>query len=268
MSPIEAIPLMKSRDHKPVLSVVIPCYNEELRMFHLRKGVWKFVRECQTFDYEFVFVDDGSTDDTAKYLDQLAFNLNRTDIPLLKGAFTVKASQNGGKGAALRNGVLSARGDYILTVDCDMATPITQILEWEKQGVFRPYEETSAQVLFLGNRRNDDTKNSLLRSVMSTTFNLCCRFVAGLPLNDTQCGFKIYPRRVGRNLFKGLKELGWAHDIELLCKARLSGMTLKPLAVNWQAIEGSKVNVIKDSIKMFVSIFKIRLSVINVRGVS
>ncbi len=240
---------MKHQQIPVRLSLVIPCYNESGRVGLLYKGLEDFIAVWK-YQFEVLIVNDGSKDNTLELLQQHRVYLNNSD------KIIILSQQNTGKGGALRMGVLQAKGDYILTLDADMATSPAELVRWLElqHGFF------SDNTIYIGSREH---KDSVIRNVegerkaAGNIFNLIIRTLTPLNARDTQCGFKLYPAKVARQLFSVLKTYGWAHDVELLYHAHLLKMQIKEMPVLWTAIDDSKVKVFRDGLKMLVEVLKI-----------
>lgn len=238
---------------KPDVSLVIPCYNEAKRV-HILTAALKELEQHHTFNFEVLVVDDGSTDSTVSQLQGDAF-LNELQE---KGKFKLIVSAgNGGKGAALRQGVLAANGNYILTLDADMSTHPLQLEQWRDSlgGAFNPQE------ILIGSRPHPESRlqEKPSRKFIGIIFNFYVRLFTELTVKDSQCGFKLYPADAAKQLFGGMQVMGWAHDVEILYKAQLLGYKITEMPVVWDVRDNSKVSVIRDSIKMFIQILKISL---------
>lgn len=233
-------------DIKPFLSLVVPLYNESRRIKYLEDGLFQFLA-AKSFPIEVVMVDDGSDDDTKSKLDDLARRLKKKSKD---DAFRVIGQpSNQGKGAALKAGVAASTGSWILTLDADMAVSPVQFLEWqEKHGVTIDPGSVS-----IGCRTHPASAlNDLsLRKCMGRIFDFVVQLVSGLDCDDTQCGFKLYPAEAGKKLFAALKSSGWAHDVEVLLRARGAGMTIRSLPLAWHYVADSKSDRLKDAPVMF-----------------
>ncbi len=237
------------------LSLVIPCYNESERIPALIDSLKKFESKWKS-KYEVIFVNDGSTDDTLQKLsnditDQLT-KASRVEIVDLK--------ENQGKGSALQEGVTYADGDFILTLDADMAASPTDLNKWLSM---LPGNTFSKEHILIGSREHEDAviEGPGLRKVMGLVFNFIIQLFTPLTARDTQCGFKLYPKEIGKKLFKELKITGWAHDVEILYRAKLKGIPIIAMPVKWKHIEGTKIKVVKDSFQMAIQVFLISLLV-------
>jgi dolichyl-phosphate beta-glucosyltransferase len=227
-------------------SIVIPAYNEEKRLPGFLKDVRNYLNKKDE-KFEVIVVDDGSKDETAKIVERIA-----SEDPRIR---LLKQIPNQGKGAAVKRGVLDAKGDFVIFADADGATPISELDK------FLRHAEQGDDVL-VGSRKagsgSVERKRNLARSIMGFTFYKIVNVFAVPAIKDTQCGFKLFRRDVAEKLFSLSREKGWAFDVELLYLAQMYGFNIIEIPVNWHEVEGSKVNPIKDSMKMFMAIFRIR----------
>ncbi|MCP5021330.1 MAG: glycosyltransferase [bacterium] len=248
------------------LSIIVPLFNEENRIPLLVKGMDAFHRGCELpFDsIEWILVDDGSVDGTWNRLQVLAEELDQAGLDRVSARVTCKQlSQNSGKGAALKSGVVASSGDWVLTLDADMATDPLTLNAWIAD---KRWDLTDMQVLHIGSRvhSGSQVKDSLMRHVMGRSFNLLTRLVCGpLSVGDSQCGFKLYPGDRSRILFSELKCMGWAHDVELLLRAQESGLEIRENPVDWEAVDDSRVDPVKDAFRMLFQVVQIRLRLIR-----
>lgn len=231
-----------------LLTLVIPCYNESDRIDLMFAGISSFVQSWNE-TLEIIIVNDGSKDNTEALLRNHPIYLQNQNL------ITITSQQNTGKGGALRNGVLKGRGQLILTLDADMATSPLEVINWQ-----RLLGQFDDKTIYIGSRehnrsviRNETRKRKLAGNV----FNLIVRSLTRLKLQDTQCGFKLYPGTVAKELFQDLKTYGWAHDVELLYKAHLNKIEIVEMPIEWTAIEGSKIRLFSDAVKMFSEVLTI-----------
>ncbi|MBN8670598.1 MAG: glycosyltransferase [Chitinophagales bacterium] len=237
------------------LSLVIPCYNESDRISLLYKGLESFAKEWKgTFDV--VIVNDGSKDDTYTKLQEHSFYKANTD------KITLVNQQNTGKGGALKNGVLHASNAFVLTLDADMATSPNEIINWLKaeNGVL------DTNTIYIGSREHHQStiiSETFKRKLAGNVFNIIVRVLTPLKVKDSQCGFKLYGKATAKKLFGALQTNGWAHDVEILTRAHYYGIRIKEMPITWQAIEGSKIQLIRDSIAMFKEILKVKSIIKN-----
>lgn len=240
------------KNSKPFLSVVVPAYNEEVNVKSGKPDkIYSYLKK-QEYGWEIIFVDDGSTDNTASLLEEFSKKDNR--IYLIK-------NPHQGKAATVTTGVLSAHGKVILFSDTDLATPIEEI---EK---FLPYFDEGFDVA-IGSRRGR-AGAPLVRKIMAFGFVVLRTIVLRLPFSDTQTGFKAFKRESARRIFSKLKIFGKGgiisgaavkagFDLEVLYVARKLGYKIKEVSVVWHHPGTTRVNPIKDSIDGFRDMLRIR----------
>jgi dolichyl-phosphate beta-glucosyltransferase len=152
--------------------------------------------------------------------------------------------------------MLKARGDFIMFADADGATPIDELDK------FLPFIKADCEVMiasrFSGDSDNADVSRKGFRAFLGMFFYKLVNLLAVPGIKDTQCGFKIFRKDIAEKILAHAEETGWAFDVEFLYIAQLFGCEIKEISVNWSEIEGSKVNPVKDSIKMLTAIFRIR----------
>lgn len=231
------------------LSVVIPAYNEAVRLEKTLRAVVDYLHQHSP-DAEVIAVDDGSSDETA----ELARRCFKDAGSLRTSVISFKS--NLGKGRAVRLGLLAARGDVTLFSDADLSTPIT-----EASKLIQPIVDGECDVAF-GSRALDRSligvHQSWRREQGGRIFNLAVRLATGLPFWDTQCGFKAFRMSVCRPLVEAATVDRFGFDVELLYLAFRAGLTLKEVPVRWDHKAGSKVNVMSDSFKMLNEVALIR----------
>ncbi len=231
------------------LSLIIPAYNEEQRIAPTLARVTEYLEARQT-PYEVIVVDDGSRDRTREVVREVAA-LNPS-VQLLA------LSQNSGKGAAVRAGVLASRGHTVLFSDADLSTPIEELERLEA----RLHDGADVAV---GSRASDgdvEREQKLFRRIQGRAFHLVVRAlglrVAG-KIKDTQCGFKMFRGPVARVLFREVKLAGFAFDVELL-ELACERFDVVEVPVAWQHADGSKVRPGIDAMKMLADVMRIRWS--------
>lgn len=226
------------------LSIVIPAYNEALRLGPTLQRVVEYLRS-QGLRYEVLVVDDGSTDATS----EVARKFSALDVRLLR------QDVNRGKGAVIRVGVLASRGREVLLLDADLSTPIEEL---EK---LRPHLAEAPVVL--GSRAvagSDISQHQpFYREMMGRTFNLIIRVLGVRGLRDTQCGFKLLAGDVARQLFSELQIERFAYDVELVWLARKHGYRVVEVGVRWADSSSSRVDPVSDSLRMLWDVLVMRL---------
>jgi glycosyltransferase involved in cell wall biosynthesis len=231
------------------LSIVIPAYNEAVRLGNTLTAVVDYLRGNQP-EAEVIVVDDGSTDDTAGIARQIFSNSRslRTSV--------ISYKSNLGKGRAVRLGLLAARGDVALFSDADLSTPITEAPKLVNPIVSGQYDVTFGSRAL--DRKLIGVHQPWRREQGGRVFNLAVRLATGLPFWDTQCGFKAFRLSVCRPLVEAATVDRFGFDVELLYLAFRAGLRLKEVPVRWDHNEGSKINLASDSFRMLSEVGLIR----------
>lgn len=237
------------------LSVIIPCYNEER---NLKKAVLNAVTDYldkKIKDYQLIIVDDGSTDRSQQWL--TAFAKRHSRVKIIK-------KEHQGKANAVIAGIMAAKGNYVLFVDLDQATPIS---EFDK---FRPWLRQGYR-LVVGNRHKQRHGAPLSRLLMAWGFMFLRNLILGLKVVDTQCGFKAFERLTALKIINKLQLYGKrikargslvtaGFDVEMLFIASKLGIKIKEVPVKWHYVETRRVNSLRDSWLGFVDLVKIKLN--------
>ena len=231
------------------LSVVIPAYNEAVRLGNTLPAVANYLRQSWP-DAEVIVVDDGSTDDTAA----LARKIFEASGPLRTSVISYKS--NLGKGRAVRLGLLAARGEVALFSDADLSTPFTEAPKLIDPIVSGEFDVTFGSRAL--DRRLIGVHQPWRREQGGRIFNLVVRLATGLPFWDTQCGFKAFRMSVCRPLVEAATVDRFGFDVELLYLAFRAGLRMKEVPVRWDHNEGSKVSVVHDSVRMLNEVGLIR----------
>jgi len=242
--------LIKPPSHlAPSLSIIIPAYEEEARLPRSLKTLILWLDERRDRPIEVLIVVEPGRDRTAQIVSELA-----TKDPRFKGIFLEK---QGGKGAAVRLGLLAATGEYRLYMDADLSTGLEAI----DSGVAALKADSDATIL-IGNRQHPQSRilrrQGFLREQMGKTFNRILAFAGAAPFADTQCGFKILTADTAEKLVPQMQIDGFAFDVELLLLARKHGDKVIDHPVEWSDVPRSKVHLIRDSMKMLQDTLRIR----------
>ncbi|CAF3479608.1 unnamed protein product [Rotaria socialis] len=257
-------PVTKSRQlfpslkdtHSKYLSVIIPAYKEVDRLPTMIRDTMDYIEQRQakdaSFTYELIIVDDGSPDKTSEVA--LTYSAQYgTDIVRV---LTLDA--NRGKGGAVRMGVLSARGQWILFADADGATQFSDFPKLEKSG---QAAMKNNDVVVCGSRRHLETesvaKRSAFRTLLMYVFHFEVWLFAVKSIRDTQCGFKLFSRQAAEKIFTRMHVERWAFDVELLYIAEKLNIPILEADVNWQEIPGSKLDPFAASLQMGIDILAI-----------
>lgn len=231
----------------PVLSVVIPAYNEAARLGPYLVAIRGYLDAAYPRVYEVIVVDDGSKDGTAALVERAG-----AEWPGLR---LIRLPHNRGKGAAVRTGVLAAKGRRILFADADGATPIEE--ERRLSRAIAGGASVAAASRYAPGPGVSRERNRR-REAASTIFRTAARVLVGVGVKDTQCGFKMFEARAGRTLFEHSLETGYLFDIEVLALAKHFGYEVAEVAVNWSEQPGSKVRLVRDSLRMFAGLWRLR----------
>jgi glycosyltransferase involved in cell wall biosynthesis len=237
----------------PLVSIVIPAYNEEARIGPSLDEILRFL-SIQPHKSEVIVIDDGSTDRTAEIV---ASRIDRyADAGFELRVLTNKP--NRGKGYSVRRGIKEARGTVALFTDADLSSPIT-----ESRKLIDPIADGRIDVAF-GSRALDrgliGVHQPLLREYGGRIFNLIVKSITWLPYRDTQCGFKAFRRDVALPVFDLQRIERFGFDPEILYIARKLGLQLQEVPVGWNDSEGTTFSVLRDSPRMVLDLVRIRLN--------
>lgn len=228
-----------------MISIVIPIYNEEDR---LKEGIDKIFSyiESSKRKFEVIVVNDGSTDSTAHMLKELR---EKFDFEIFLHP------KNLGKGAAIKTGILNAKGDFILFTDIDLSVPINFIDKYMKV-----IEDAD---IVIGTREKEGSKmvarQVWVREVLGKFFILLSNFILWVGVSDFTCGFKLFRKKAAQTIFPKQIIKRWAFDAETLFLAKKFHFKILEVPVAWRDKKGSKVRFPKDLIETLISLFLIRL---------
>lgn len=228
----------------PDLSIIIPLYNEAKRFPSSFQQIDNFFRSV-SIDKEYILVDDGSKDSTLSIVESLR---SKSRIRILKN------SRNLGKGAALKKGVLAARGRKIFFTDADLSTPIE---EFKKL-----YPHLNTYDVVVGSRRLHNSeiyiKQPFHRRLLGGIFYVIFSFFFMKKIRDTNCGFKCYDGKVAKKIFRKVKNNRWGFDAEFLYLAEKMGFNVKEVPVVWLNDPNSRVSTLNASVGTILELFKIK----------
>ena len=228
------------------LTLIIPAYNEELRLPPTLERLHAHL-SAQAMSYEIVVVDDGSRDETCAVVEEAAARLPNIVL--------VRQRPNRGKGAAVRRGMLAARGRIRVMWDADCSMPPEELPR-----LLAPIVAGNAEIA-IGSRYAAGArtvKQPKYRVMWSRLCNkIIQRFLVPRVL-DTQCGFKAFTAAAALNLFGSATIDGWAFDLEVLALARRRGFSIEEVGVEWKDDERSHVNPFTDFWKVIGEALTIR----------
>src|SRR6266702_4067541 len=232
----------------PPFSIVIPAFNEETRIAHTLRLTLDYLRNVSPYG-ELIVVNDGSTDATSAIARDVLLNA-KIATRLLENF------PNRGKGAAVRSGLLAAQRPIALFSDADLSTPLE-----ETPKLIEPIANGELDIAF-GSRALDrrliGQHQPWQREQAGRVFNLLARLATGLPFWDTQCGFKAFRLEACRPILEAARIQGFAFDVELLYLAHRAGLRIREVPVRWNHAEGSKVSVLRDSLRMLREVISLR----------
>jgi glycosyltransferase involved in cell wall biosynthesis len=233
------------------LSIIIPAHNEELRLPRSLRQVFAFL-EKQSYSAEVIVVENASSDRTLEFA---------RDFAAHQPNLIVLHEERAGKGNAVRRGVLEARGEYRFICDADLSMPIDD-LEKFLPPVLDGFDVVIASREAPGAVRYNEPS---YRHWGGRAINLIIRMLILPGLNDTQCGFKCFSAEAAEKIFHQQTLGGWSFDIEILYLARRNHMSMKEIPVHWYFDAGSKVNAVRDALRMIGDIFRIHLNALRGR---
>jgi dolichyl-phosphate beta-glucosyltransferase len=228
----------------PLLTIIIPAYNEERRLPTTLPQVVAFA-ESQDYSVEVVVVDNASTDRTSDVVREIA--AEHPIVSLLHQPIR-------GKGAAVRKGMFAGRGEYLLICDADLAMPIEEVSKFLPSKLGQ-YDVAIASREAPGAVRYNEP---WYRHLMGRVFNLLVRLMAVPGIQDTQCGFKCFRREPAHDLFSAQTIDGWAFDVEILHIARRRGYRIVEVPVHWYYGADSRISPLQDSWNMLREVLRIR----------
>lgn len=225
----------------------MPVYNEA---GCIEKTLRHVIGFCSLYsNYEFIIVNDGSTDKTQEILTKVLGNVCKYNISC------VSYSPNQGKGYAVKTGVNFANGDYICYLDSDLAYSLDNLI------ILADKLENMDIVIGSRNQAKNNQKVSLIRKIAGKSFNYLSRIILNLPFTDMQAGIKGFKKDVAKNLFKHQFTSGFSFDVELIYLAWKWGYSIGEIPVvvlDTHINKKSKVNLFKDSLKMLLNLFQIQ----------
>jgi dolichyl-phosphate beta-glucosyltransferase len=208
------------------ISIIIPAYNEALRLPPTLAALDEWVRGCG-WNVEVIIVVEPGTDRTRDIATAAAARQPNLRV--------IANSEHRGKGFAVRTGVLAATGDLVFYMDADLSVPLRDVDRFIDY--FRAHPETK---------------------VMGQTFNAILRRLTGIGMHDTQCGFKSFRHAAAKAIFAQQEIDGFAFDVEVLLLAQRLGLVVRDLPVEWHNSPESKVHIVRDSLRMLRDAIRIR----------
>jgi dolichyl-phosphate beta-glucosyltransferase len=230
------------------LSLVVPAYNEALRL----PGTLARMRpllDAAGEPYEVIVVDDGSTDGTAEAARRQCAGWPELEV--------VRLAVNAGKGAAVREGMLRARGAHRAFSDADLSTPL------EELAVLRARLGGDCHVAIASRglpEADIQVRQPKRRELMGRTYNLLLRLLVLPDIRDSQCGLKAFTATAAVTCFGPLRTLRFGFDAEVLVRARRQGWQIAEVPVRWQHVEASRVSPGSDAARMLYDLLRLRFA--------
>ena len=235
------------------ISIIIPAYNEQVRLPESLRRVEKYLQESNWIFHEILIVDDGSTDRTLEAA--MTFAESNPNIRVLRNP------GNRGKGYSVRHGMLEACGEWRLFSDADLSTPIEEL-----EKLWCAVAKGKDQIA-IGSRALDPSLIGVhqpgYRETMGRFFNAVMRTATGLRISDTQCGFKLFRADIAREVFARQTLERFGFDAEVLYIASRRGYSIAEVPVRWNHVEGSKVGML-TGLHAFEELLEIRVN--SLRG--
>lgn len=228
-----------------LISIVIPCYKEEDRIHKILEAIMKYEGD-KDFAVETLIVLDGTPDDTKGAAEKYYDKVRHLRI--------IDRKENKGKGFTVKQGMLEAKGDWILFADADNSTPVEQVDKLL-------HHKKDYQVL-IGSRRNNGGREARPqpwhRIIGSQILNRIIQFAAVPGIKDTQCGFKLFENKAAKEIFNRMTFDRFSFDIEILAIARHLGYKILEVGILWYDDPHSTVSPIKDGLRMVSDAWQVR----------
>jgi dolichyl-phosphate beta-glucosyltransferase len=230
----------------PDCSIVIPAYNERLRIGQTLERVLECVHS-HGWNAEVLVVNDGSRDNTAEIVKDFA-----AKDPIVR---LINNPSNRGKGYSVRNGMLQASGAIVMFTDADLSSPME-----EAELLFAAIRQGAD--IAIGSRwlevKRQTLRQPFYRRFFGRCFNMVTRMIMALPFADTQCGFKAFTREAAHTVFQLQQIERWGFDPEILFIAIKRGFVIREVAVTWGHDERSRISYLKDGLKMLQELVFVR----------
>lgn len=231
-----------------MFSLVIPAFDEAGRLPGTLRRVREYLDAEEGGDYEVIVVDDGSRDGTATAAERFV-----EDWPQLS---VVRLEANSGKGAAVREGMLRARGAQRGFSDADLSTPMEELPRLRS----RLTGDCHAAIASRGMAESIlEIHQPRWRESMGRFYNVLLRALVLPGIRDSQCGFKVFTGAAAEACFGPLETMRFGFDAEVLVRVRRNGWTIAEVPVHWRHVEASRVDSVRDSTRMLYDLFRLRV---------
>lgn len=228
------------------LSIVIPAYNEELRLGRTLDELHELA-EALPFRVEVVVVDDGSTDAT--------IGVAKAKLAPFEDTQLISVSQNRGKGHAVKAGMLAASGDFRLMMDADGSTDLDEIPTFA--GRMDADDRPDIVIASIAVEGATVDPQPMYRQVAGRSANALIRALVLPGIHDSQRGFKLFTAAAADDIFSRCRIDGWLFDVEALALARRLGYRIAEVGVVWEHREDSRVTL-RSYGATFADLFRLR----------
>jgi glycosyltransferase AglD len=229
----------------PGITIIIPMHNEESRLVTCLKRTVEYCKS-QSWDYELIVVEDGSTDGTVKLVNDFMSWDNRIKLMSNKNRL--------GKGKAIRNGVSLAGKEYVGYMDADLSADPS---EFNRLLLFIDQFDVVVGSRILRGELSP-IKRPLMRTFLSRCYSKLFRILfKDVQVYDPQCGLKLFKLNAAHTLLNKIETSGFAFDCEVIVKAQKLGLTVKEVPINWEHDYGSKIRVLNEIVAMGSDLLKV-----------
>jgi dolichyl-phosphate beta-glucosyltransferase len=244
---VASSPNPPSSDAPVALSLVVPAWNEARRLPPTLDRIREWL-DASGESHEVIVVDDGSDDATAEVAERAAAGWPQLEV--------LRLGENRGKGAAVRAGMLRARGAHRAFSDADLSAPIEELARLRAH-------LTGRCTVAIASRdvpgSDIQVHQPVWRELMGRLYNLLLRLVVLRGISDTQCGLKVFTADAAVACFEPLRTERFGFDAEVLVRARRHGWEIAEVPVRWRHVEESRVGSLRDSTRMLVDLARLRL---------
>ena len=234
------------------LSIVIPLYNESKRAKKTFKILKKFIKKNR-ISVEIIFVNDGSSDESANLIKEFLFKIKNKKIKHR----LISYKKNMGKGYAVIQGIRKSTYPWILTCDFDMSVLPSTYTDWLAKNYIL---KKNCAYFASRNLKKSKIKTLWIRKFYGLFFKLFIKSLFNIKLTDTQCGYKIYNSSYIKKILPKLKSYRYVHDVEIIIHLMNKKIEIKELPIKWTHREGSKISLLRDPINMIFDLIEIKIS--------
>jgi len=234
------------------LSLVIPSYNEELRLPATLERAREYL-DAGDEEYEVIVVDDGSTDGTAARAERYAREWPELTV--------LRLPVNSGKGAAVREGMLRACGEIRAFTDADLSSPLDELPRLRA----RLADDCHVAIASRGLPESDiEVRQPRRREYAGRTYNRLLQLLVLRGIRDSQCGLKVFTSTAAVACFEPLRTMRFGFDAEVLLRARRQGWTIAEVPVRWRHVDESRVSGGRDAARMLIDLLALRFRLARV----